>query len=84
MRIKLTKQVYEFLLNHILKDTNFSLGEIIIYPSEKLVYVDINNENREKIRDMAIDLQQIEGFDNKYELTQKGELLEYIIDSFYL
>jgi hypothetical protein len=47
------------------------------------VFVEIESEDADKIRDWAIDEQSLLGFDSNYELTEEGTILQELIDVFF-
>lgn len=78
MRIKFSKNELDLLKNTFLKDK--SNLEFIIIEREA---IDIVDDFVDEIRDWALEQQQIIGFDENYELTKEGKILENIIDKLY-
>ncbi|GAB6011588.1 hypothetical protein [Viscerimonas tarda] len=81
MIVKLTKDQFDYL--------NCSLSEqreILEFPLKEegsFVFIEVDNDRADKIRDWAMDEQLRIGFDINYELTIEGKILEGIIDAFF-
>ncbi len=77
----------EFLINIVLKD-DIRIREIIASSQattgkEKFIIL-LSKENADMIRDFCADALQKIGFDENYEPTDEGRLLEELIDLFYI
>lgn len=46
--------------------------------------MEISEEQADEIRDLCGEQLQIVGFDEKYELTAEGEILESLVDKFFI
>ena len=46
--------------------------------------IKISEDQADKIRDLCGEQLQIVGFDEKYELTSEGKILDSLIDKFYI
>jgi len=79
MIIKFSKEEIIFLKNFFFKENQHV--ELII---EKNNSIALNDDLINEIRDWAGERQQIIGFDEDYELTPDGKILESIIDKLYL
>lgn len=85
MIIILTETEREFLVTIVLKN-DLSLMKII-EQSEKdngKYLIDIDSVLADEIRDLCSEQLQISGFDENYNLTNEGKLLENLIDIFYV
>ncbi|AMA49765.1 hypothetical protein [Flavobacterium covae] len=75
MKVKFSKDELNLLKNNFFKDkTNYDFA---VKESE---IINIDNSFADEIRDWALEEQQLIGFDEDYELTQEGKILENIID----
>ena len=78
MKIKFSRNELSFLKNTFFKEkveSNYILTE------EQTIYLE--KHIADEIRDWALEKQQIIGFDQNYELTKEGRILENIIDKLY-
>lgn len=78
MKIKFSRNELSFLKNTFFKEkveSNYILTEEQTINLEKHI--------ADEIRDWALEKQQIIGFDQNYELTKEGRILENIIDKLY-
>jgi hypothetical protein len=46
--------------------------------------IHISEDQADEIRDLCIEQLQLAGFDEKYELTPEGEILESLTDKFFI
>jgi hypothetical protein len=78
MKVKFSKKEIDFLKN------TFPLGKndfnFFIITDES---IELNKNLANKIRDWAGEKQQMIGYDENYELTEDGKILESIIDKLY-
>ena len=51
---------------------------------DQQIYLNISDDDADKFRDFLIEKQQDIGFDINYNLTQKGKVLEKLIDKLFL
>ena len=68
-----------FLSNQIKEEIKKSA-----YSSNTETYIELNDDLIDSIRDECGEHLQIVGFDKDYKITKEGELLEALIDKFYL
>jgi len=79
--IKLTNNEYEYLTNDVLKN---EFANIPIKRTVSLTYeLFVSEEDADAIRDFLGERLQMEGFDKNYNLTQKGAIIEALIDKFF-
>lgn len=85
MKIRLTEIEREFLVKNVLKN-NASLIKIIerVTMDKGKYLLDIDSVVADEIRDLCSEQLQINGFDEDYNLNNVGEILEYLIDIFYI
>ena len=82
--IELNKNEYDFLfhlpfLNEEFKDLFLSSEK-----HEDMYLLKISENQADEIRDLCVEHLQIVGFDEKYELTLEGKILESLIDKFFI
>jgi len=77
--IKFSEKEITFLRNSFFKENQHF--ELIIVENKS---IEGNDDLINVIRDWAGERQQIIGFDENYELTSDGKILEDIIDKLYL
>ena len=78
MIVKFSKKEIDFLKNSFWREKE-SFKSIIIENES----MELNNDLANEIRDWAGEKQQIIGYDEDYQLTEDGEILESIIDKLY-
>lgn len=86
MEIKLKKNTKNYLLNTLQKEKEdiflqLKLNEKGNLGSSEYTFK-IGEDSADVIRDWAMDKQQSVGFDEDYDLTNEGEMLQEIIDKF--
>lgn len=75
MKIRFSENELNFLKSTLFKEKiNFDLTVI------KEEMINMSDDFADEIRDWALKKQQIIGFDENYELTKEGKILENIID----
>lgn len=84
VEIKLNKNEYDYLrrasfLSKNIQDVLFSCKQ---YNENFLL--EISPNQADEIRDLCGEQLQFVGFDEKYELTYEGKILESLIDKFFL
>ncbi len=81
MKIILTDKEVKFLMEDQ-KIANILTDKI--YKDMDKFYLDISEDAADNMRDYLGELLQIYGFNETYELTLKGEILENLIDKFFV
>jgi hypothetical protein len=82
IKIKLNKNEYQYLyrINFISDNCN-----VISNPKEKdFLILECTKDQADEIRDKCSEKLQLVGFDEKYELTPEGKILENLIDKFFI
>ncbi len=84
MIIKITQSQKEYIVNNLLESKKL----LSIFDNSSrgndVYYIDITEDEADKIRDLCCDKLDEVGFDEKYELTDEGRILEELIDVFYI
>ena len=55
----------------------------VFYKDNRIVIIELSEDDRDKIRDLALDYLDICGIDKDYELTESGILAEELVDKLY-
>jgi RNA polymerase-binding transcription factor DksA len=85
MRIKLSNNQYDYLYCNLLsKREDLKTTVQQVEKDNKFISLEVDSNTADKIRDCANEELQKKGFDENYELTQSGEILEELIDLFYV
>ena len=84
-KIKLTTSEYQYLLkaDFLSKQVKEELKKSA-FPSNTKAYIEPRSDLIDSIRDKCGEHLQVVGFDKDYNITKEGELLESLIDKFYL
>ena len=84
MKIKLNSSQKEYLFNTVIKNNQLlNMFENVIQVN-KVYFIDIKDEDLDVISDLCCEMLDVKGFDENYELTSEGEILETLIDLFYI
>lgn len=78
MKVKFSEKEFNFFKCTLFEEEN--RFKLIIIDNTA---VELNDELVDAIRDWAGEKQQIIGFNEDYELTKEGEILQSIIDKLY-
>ena len=79
-RVKLTIKQYYFLRDLIKQ----SIIMNVFYKDNRIVIIELSEDDRDKIRDLALDYLDIYGFDRDYKFTETGKLAEELVDKLYI
>lgn len=79
MELKLDNVIFSYLTKNL---PSIDKRIDIIKKYERYSIIQLDELVAEEIREWALDKQPLIGFDEKYELTKEGVLLEKIIDLF--
>ena len=79
-KIKLTTEQYSFLQDLIKQ----SIIANVFYKDNRIVIIELSEDDMDKIRDLALDYLDIYGIDKDYELTETGKLAEELVDKLYI
>ncbi len=83
-KIKLSRSEYNYLISS--DSLPFDCQPLLqsTYRTNSDYQLELSEDKVEDFRDLFGDRLQMFGFDKNYELTKEGELLEGLIDNFYL
>lgn len=85
IKATLNEAEYIYLLNSsFLSDSWKKLINISSQSIDGLYVVNISEEQSDELRDICGEQLQLVGFDTKYCLTHEGEVLESLIDKFFV
>lgn len=79
---ELSNEEYDFIINTLLADREDLLQQISIIPKDDTIEVVIDEDIGDEIRELAGDIVGLH-FDENYEPTKIGVILESIIDKLY-
>ena len=79
MYIKLSKQDFGYLM----QNCKFIKSMSIVYENNTLVKISIDEKEADDIREWALDELEFRGFDENYELSKNGQILERLVDLFF-
>ncbi|MEG0926855.1 hypothetical protein [Chryseobacterium sp.] len=83
MIISLTEKQFDYLENTIKNQEELNI-DWNVKRKNKIVIIEVDDDILDTIRDWAMDKQVQIGFDSNYALNPEGEILEEIIDAFYM
>lgn len=84
MIVKLNKNQFDYLDNSLSEQRPDLKSELQIRKENHFVFVEVDEKLADEIRDWAGEELQKKGFDADYNLTSEGEILEELIDAFYV
>ena len=84
MKANLTRDEYNYLLNNLLHGHNEILSKLVFFEnSDNSISVELEANAADDIRELAEDKIGMNCFDENYEPTKEGWILEHFIDKFY-
>ena len=84
MKIQLNNKQFEYLKSNLLLDRNEFAAYFDSIAIHHKYLIDIPENSLDEIRDWAGEQLQKVGFNEKYELTDDGKILEQLIDLFFI
>lgn len=78
MKIKLSIEVY----NYLSQNTDINKFSSIMEKIDNIIWIAIEEDNIDIIRDWVMEKQILVGYDVNYDLTEEGQFLQEIIDIF--
>ncbi len=84
MIVKLTKNQFDYLDYSLSEQEGALRTRLQINKENQFVLIELDEETADEIRDWAMDKQVQVGFDENYELTSEGTILEELVDAFYI
>ena len=83
IKVNLTKDECDYLINNLLENNNEILSQLTFTEeNNNLISVELEAEIADEIRELASDEVGLH-FDENYEPTKEGWILEHFIDKFY-
>lgn len=83
-KIKLTKPEYAYLCQAAFIQNRHRIFLFSAQPVNDIYLINISENQANEIRDLCGEQLQISGFNEKYELTPEGEILESLVDKFFI
>lgn len=84
MKIKLTLKEFDFLKSELSKINSQIVEKLASYESnENVIIINLDDDDMIDIRDWASEELQKVGFDESYNLTPSGKILDRFIDIFF-
>ncbi len=84
MIVKLSRSQFHYLNNSLPEKRPDLKSKLQIRKEDHFVFVEVDEDVADEIRDWAGEELQTKGFAPNYELTSKGRILEELIDAFYI
>jgi hypothetical protein len=84
LRIELNKNEYDYLHQAPFLDDNHRKFLFSNTQHDDMYSLKISETQADEIRDLCGDQLQMVGFDEKYELTSEGKILESLVDKFFI
>ena len=85
MIVKLTTKQFDYLIYSFTEEQDALRFKLMQNRKDnQLVVMEVDEDVADEIRDWASNELQKKGFDIDYELTDEGEILEELIDIFYI
>lgn len=85
MIVKLTTKQFDYLIYSFAEEQDALRFKLMQNRKDnQLVVMEVDEDVADEIRDWASNELQKKGFDIDYELTDEGEILEELIDIFYI
>ena len=81
--IKLNQEEFEYLKNTLFLSKDLEFSVLVERKNEDVVALHVSEDQADKIRDLCNEKLQIVGFDEDYNLTNEGKILDHLIDKFY-
>jgi hypothetical protein len=83
IKVNLTKKEYDYLINHLLNGHTEIFSKLVFFEdSDNSINVELEADVADDIRELASDEVGFH-FDENYEPTEEGWILEHFIDKFY-
>lgn len=83
MIINLNESEHDYLQREILSKTTHNVIPSLSKLDDSYL-LEISEEQADLIRDLCSEQLQLVGFDEQYNLTQEGKILESLIDKFFV
>jgi FKBP-type peptidyl-prolyl cis-trans isomerase (trigger factor) len=84
VKVNLTREEYDYLINNLLKSHKEMFSKLKFSENnENSIDVHLEEDVADNIRELVIDEIGMDYFDENYEPTKEGWILEHFIDKFY-
>ena len=84
LKIELNKAEYTYLCQAGFMQKNIIEEFFFSQQISDIHLINVSEDQASEIRDLCGEQLQIAGFDERYELTPEGEILESLIDKFFV
>ena len=84
LRIELNKKEYNYLCQASFLNNKYKKRFFSGHQYQDKYLITISEDQADVIRDLCGEQLQIVGFDEKYELTPEGKILESLVDKFFI
>ena len=84
MKIELNKEEYTYLCHASFLEDNYRKSLFSSQQDNDKFSLTISEDDAGEIRDLCGEQLQIVGFDRNYELTSEDEILESLVDKFFV
>lgn len=84
MKLKIPIEKFNYLKSNLRLEGNDLLKNVTISNIGNFYFLELTEMLADKIRDWATEKLQKVGFDKEYNLTSEGQILEDLIDLFYV
>ncbi|MBJ7449409.1 MAG: hypothetical protein JHC93_03510 [Parachlamydiales bacterium] len=83
--IKLPENEYNYIFFKFLKNNkNYKIQQKFVSDHQNFYILEFDDKEADKVRDLCLDEQQINGYDDDYQLTTEGLILESLIDKLFI
>lgn len=84
LKIELSRNEYTYLCQAPFLEDKYRKLLFSIEQHDSKYSLKISEDQADEIRDLCGERLQVVGFDEKYELSQEGKILESLIDKFFI
>ena len=84
LEIELNETEYDFLCKAAFLEDKYRKLLFSSQQQDDKYTIKISEDQADEIRDLCGEQLQITGFDEKYELTPEGKILESLVDKFFI
>jgi hypothetical protein len=83
-KVKLTKNQFDYLDYRLSEQEESLKSRLQIKKESHFVFIELDEEIADQLRDWAMDKQVQVGFDENFELNPEGKILQRLVDVFYI
>jgi hypothetical protein len=84
LKIELSKLEYSYLCYSSFLEDNYRILLFSSQQQDDKYTLKISEEQADELRDLCGEQLQVAGFDENYELTAEGRILESLVDKFFV